>query len=83
MVREMGTGVSDQIVGHTREALDVVASLMRFADSEPVQLSAAKDLLDRGGFKASGGRGSERLGIARGSQGAEIEVSDISLRPAR
>lgn len=52
MVREMGTGVSDEIVGHTREALDVVASLMRFADSHSVQLSAAKDLLDRGGFRA-------------------------------
>ena len=39
------------IKGHTLEAAQIVVELMRSAESEPVRLSAAKDNLDRGGFK--------------------------------
>lgn len=39
------------IQSYAKEAVETVAALMREAESEPVRLGAAKDLLDRGGFK--------------------------------
>lgn len=39
------------IQAHTREAVDTVIHIMRHASKEHIQLQAAKDILDRGGFK--------------------------------
>jgi hypothetical protein len=52
IVTNVTQDTGEYIKGHTLEAAQSVVALMRGAESEQVQLSASKDLLDRGGFKA-------------------------------
>ena len=51
VLRDFQLDVRDLIQSYTGEAVETVATLMRHAESEPVRLGAARDLLDRGGFK--------------------------------
>lgn len=51
-VRELSTSTREVIQSHSLEMAEIIVHLARHADSEQVQLRAARDMLDRGGFKA-------------------------------
>ena len=85
---EIQKRVHERLRGSGPRALSVVEQLMVGADSETVRLGAAKDMLDRGGFKVWEDEGigktveemEQQLVALVGKDGAKMLVSSVRTR---
>lgn len=78
-IRQQLVDARELIQSYVGEAIETVAELMRDAESEPVRLGAAKDILDRGGFKPKEVVSNESVSIANEDARRILEA----LREAR
>ncbi len=85
---EIEQKMQERLRGSGPRALSVIEELMTRADSEQVRLGAAKDMLDRGGYRAYEEEGlgktveemEQQLIALVGSDGAKMLVSKVRTR---
>ena len=86
--REIEQKMQERLRGSGPRALSVIEELMTRADSEQVRLGAAKDMLDRGGYRAYEEEGlgktveemEQQLIALVGKDGAKMLVSSVRTR---